>query len=55
MRFEPDIDYVIDLIAFAYDSVTQALEQDDLDRAEYWQDYLELLVHNLRCYLARTL
>lgn len=55
LDFEPDIDYVIELIADAYNSVVAAAEVNDFERAEYWQAELESLVHNLRCYLSRTL
>ena len=53
--FEPDLDYIVDLIADAYNNVGRAIESNELDRAEFWQAELESLVHGLRCYLARTL
>ncbi len=52
--FEPDWDYLIDAIADAYRLVQESLDQDRIDQACFWQDHLELLVDNLRRYLART-
>ena len=46
MCFEPDLDYVIDLIAFAYDSVAQALDQDDLQTLELEAAHIGGVLHN---------
>ena len=47
MNFQPDWDYLIDSIADAYVFVQQALDQDDIEAARYWEQQLSLLTHHL--------
>lgn len=51
LDFEPDLDYVIDLIAEHYNSIGLALEQGDLPQAQYHDQQLTLLVDSLRRYV----
>lgn len=51
-HFEPDLDYVIDQIADAYIFVQQALDDDNLALAEFWQQELSILIHGLDCWVA---
>lgn len=52
--FEPDLDYVIDAIADAYDLVLRAVEANEFSRAEFWQAELELLTAGLDHWVAQS-
>lgn len=52
--FEPDIDYIIDAIADAYISVQMALDDDNIELAEFWQQELSILTHGLDCWVEHT-
>ena len=53
MDFEPDLDYVVDCIADAYVFVQQALDDDNIELAEFWQRELSIMTHGLDCWVAQ--
>jgi len=50
-HFEPDLDYVIDAIADAYVFVQEALDNNNIELAEFWQQELSILTHGLDCWV----
>lgn len=53
LHFEPDLDYVIDAIADAYVFVQEALDDNNIELAEFWQQELSILTHGLDCWVAQ--
>jgi len=47
LPFHPDWDYLIDSIADAYVFIQQALDEDNIELARFWQDQLSLMTHHL--------
>ena len=50
-----DLDYVIEQIADAYTFILDSLEENDLERAQFWEQQLSLLVHHLDKYQRKVL
>ena len=53
--FEPDVEYIIGEIADAYINILEALQQDNLDRAHYWEQHLTDLVRGLERFTKKSL
>ena len=51
MIFDPDLDYVIDSIAEAYVFIRESLADNNIERAQFWEQQLTQLVQGLEQYV----
>lgn len=54
MTFAPDIEYIIDSIADAYLAIQASLDEDNIERAIFWEQQLTLLVRGLEQYVRQN-